>query len=73
MKPSENLIKALALFVITEPIKNLNAEDELFHILYELECELFETLSKLTPDESQYYKKLVNKKNLSKNIPFSIN
>jgi hypothetical protein len=73
MKPSENLIKALVLFVITEPMKNMDAEDELFHILYDLECELFETLRKLTPEESEYYRNKVNKKRVSTNIPFSAN
>jgi hypothetical protein len=73
MKPSENLIKALVLFVITEPLKNMNAEDELFLVLYELECELFETLRKLTPEESNYYKGLVSKKKVASNIPFSAN
>ncbi len=73
MKPSENLIKALVLFVITEPLKNMDAEDELFLVLYELECELFETLRKLNPEENEYYKNLVKKKKVASNIPFSAN
>ena len=56
----ELVLKAVGLFYMTIEMDHMNAQDERFAGLYEMECELFDLISKMEPEEIQVYQELIN-------------
>jgi hypothetical protein len=56
----ELVLKAVGLFYMTIEMDNMDAQDERFDGLYEMECELFDLIAKMELEEIQVYKELIN-------------
>ena len=56
----ELVLKAVGLFYMTIEMDHMNAQDERFASLYEMECELFDLISKMSFEEQEVYKELIN-------------
>ena len=56
----ELVLKAVGLFYMTIEMDHMNAQDELFAGLYEMECQLFDLMAKMSLEEKQVYQELIN-------------
>jgi hypothetical protein len=56
----ELVLKAVGLFYMTIEMDHMDSQDERFAGLYEMECELFDLMAKMEPEEIQVYKELIN-------------
>ena len=56
----ELVLKAVGLFYMTIEMETLDGFDERFAGLYEMECELFDLIAKMEPEEIQVYQELIN-------------
>ena len=56
----ELVLKAVGLFYMTIEMDNMDAQDERFAGLYEMECQLFDLISKMELEEKEVYKELIN-------------
>jgi hypothetical protein len=56
----ELVLKAVGLFYMTIEMDNMNAQDERFAGLYEMECQLFDLIAKMELEEKQVYQELIN-------------
>ena len=55
----ELVLKAVELFHMTE-MNNMDLQDERFADLYEMECELFDLMAKMSFEEKEVYQELIN-------------
>ena len=55
----ELVLKAVELFYMTE-MNNMDLQDERFADLYEMECELFDLMAKMSFEEKEVYQELIN-------------
>ena len=53
-------LKAVGLFYMTIEMETLDGFDERFAGLYNMECELFDLIAKMEPEEIQVYQELIN-------------
>jgi hypothetical protein len=56
----ELIFKAVGLFYMTIEMDHMDGFDERFAGLYHMECELFDLIAKMEPEEIQVYKELIN-------------
>lgn len=56
----ELVLKAVGLFYMTIEMETLDGFDERFAGLYKMECELFDLIAKMEPEEIQVYQELIN-------------
>ncbi len=56
----ELVLKAVGLFYMTIEMETLDGFDERFAGLYNMECELFDLIAKMEPEEIQVYQELIN-------------
>jgi hypothetical protein len=56
----ELVLKAVGLFYMTIEMDHMNAQDERFAGLYEMECQLFDLIAKMSFEEQEVYKELIN-------------
>lgn len=56
----ELVLKAVGLFYMTIEMETLDGFDERFEGLYNMECELFDLIAKMEPEEIQVYQELIN-------------
>jgi hypothetical protein len=56
----ELIFKAVGLFYMTIEMDHMNAQDERFASLYEMECQLFDLIAKMSFEEQEVYKELIN-------------
>ena len=56
----ELVLKAVGLFYMTIEMDNMNSQDKRFDGLYEMECELFDFIAKIEPEEIKVYQELIN-------------
>jgi hypothetical protein len=56
----ELVLKAVGLFYMTIEMDHMNAQDERFAGLYEMECQLFDLMAKMSLEEKQVYQELIN-------------
>ena len=56
----ELVLKAVGLFYMTIEMDNMDSQDERFVGLYEMECQLFDLIAKMEPEEIQVYQELIN-------------
>ena len=56
----ELVLKAVGLFYMTIEMDHMNAQDERFAGLYEMECQLFDLIAKMELEEKQVYQELIN-------------
>jgi hypothetical protein len=56
----ELIFKAVGLFYMTIEMDHMNAQDERFAGLYEMECQLFDLMAKMSLEEKQVYQELIN-------------
>ena len=56
----ELVLKAVGLFYMTIEMETMNALDERFAGLYEMECDLFNLMAKMEGDENKVYQQLIN-------------
>jgi hypothetical protein len=56
----ELVLKAVGLFYMTIKMDHMNAQDERFAGLYEMECELFDLIAKMELEEIKVYQELIN-------------
>jgi hypothetical protein len=56
----ELIFKAVGLFYMTIEMDHMNAQDERFDGLYKMECELFDLIAKMSFEEQEVYKELIN-------------
>jgi hypothetical protein len=56
----ELVLKAVGLFYMTIEMDHMDGFDERFAGLYEMECELFDLIAKMSFEEQEVYKELIN-------------
>jgi hypothetical protein len=56
----ELVLKAVGLFYMTIEMDHMNSQDERFAGLYEMECQLFDLMVKMSLEEKQVYQELIN-------------
>jgi hypothetical protein len=56
----ELVLKAVGLFYMTIEMETMDGFDERFAGLYNMECELFNLIAKMEPEEIQVYQELIN-------------
>ena len=56
----ELVLKAVGLFYMTIEMETMDGFDERFAGLYNMECELFDLIAKMEPEEIQVYQELIN-------------
>ena len=56
----ELILKAVGLFYMTIEMDHMNSQDERFAGLYEMECQLFDLMAKMSLEEKQVYQELIN-------------
>jgi hypothetical protein len=54
------VLKAVGLFYMTTEMDHMNSQDERFAGLYEMECQLFDLMAKMSLEEKQVYQELIN-------------
>jgi hypothetical protein len=56
----ELIFKAVGLFYMTIEMDHMEFMDERFDGLYEMECQLFDLIAKMSLEEQEVYKELIN-------------
>lgn len=56
----ELVLKAVGLFYMTIEMNHMDSQDERFAGLYEMECQLFDLIAKMEPEEIKVYQELIN-------------
>jgi hypothetical protein len=56
----ELVLKAVGLFYMTIEMDHMDSQDERFVGLYEMECQLFDLMAKMSLEEKQVYQELIN-------------